>query len=136
MPIRPYNPGNLKHLMSLQARLVGASDDEGGRIQEWVTIDNAHYQLSEIQTGTRGLEQKITTGAIREQPYFVLTRRYRDDITPKMRVVWYSSLWPTGQRVFEVVAKPQIKDERRRYIDLAVVEITQTDPSPLAGVER
>ena len=135
MAIKAYNPGNLKHLMELQAYVDGG-DGEGGRVQEFITVDTVHYAIEEIQTGTRGLEQKIIAGAVREKPYFMLTRRYREGITPRMRVVWSSPLWPTGQRVFEVVAKPQIKDERRRYINLPVMEITQADPIPFSGVSR
>lgn len=101
--------GLMRHRLVIQ-RPVLTKDAVGGDVQTWPTFVTVWGQVRPL-SGREAYEgQRVTTTA----SHF-MTIRYRDDITPQMRVVWHG-------RTFEITFIEN-QDGRNRSLVLWVTEM-------------
>jgi hypothetical protein len=135
---RQFNPGLLRHAMSAQQPIF-TDDEAGGRNATYTPVQAppVRVYLEQLTSGRSGMRDDMRAGTLRDLPYFRLVMRYPATtslyaaITSRWRFVWSSpTLWATP-RVFEIKSRPQSIDERRRYLEMTVQEITEQNADSL-----
>jgi SPP1 family predicted phage head-tail adaptor len=103
--------GDLRERVFIQRDAGASRDAVGGLVPSWETVANVWARVAPMSTGEQFRRQQMQANA-----NWKVTVRYRNDLSPKMRVVW-------GSRTFEVKGVTNA-DERRRFLDLACEELS------------
>ena len=83
------------------------SDGQGGSTLSWTNVCTVFARVSPL----RG-QERLQAMQVQDETVHKITIRFRDDITPKMRVVWRSRIMNIRD-----VTNP---DEKKKYLQLTV----------------
>ena len=97
--------GPLRHRLTLEQ----PSETAGDAVVSWTKVAEIWGSID----GLSGFERT----ALQSEADYRVTIRYRDGITPRMRL-------RDGARVFGIQGSPIDPDGRRRQLDLTVVEVS------------
>ena len=127
-----FNPGDLRHLVSLQ-RPVSVSDGAGGTTTTYMEVADVRASVERVITGRAALRDTVIFGTNRDVAVYRIIIRYNPAYTiiPKWRISWTNTgLWP-NPRVFEISAWPaNMGGERFRYLELTAKEVTELSADP------
>jgi SPP1 family predicted phage head-tail adaptor len=98
--------GPLRERITIQQE-SNVSDGQGGSTLSWTEVDTVWGCVSPL----RGAE-RLQSMQVQDETIHKITIRFRDDITPKMRVVWRGRI----MNIREVINP----DEHKKYLQLTV----------------
>lgn len=105
-----FNPGRLRHRVTIEALGARTPDGEGGYTQPWATFKTVRAEYEPF-SGSEQMEamqmQGSATGRFRIW--------YRSDVTPDMRI-------RMGDRLFAIIAPPSSPGEKREITEIMVSE--------------
>lgn len=107
--------GSLKERITIQQKTTTA-DGQGGRSTAWGTLATVWASVVPLTMG-----EKLQAAAIGSTLAYTVTVRYREDITPAMRIAWRPFLSETAKTL--EIHGVQAADGGRQWMQMACSEV-------------
>ena len=113
MPAAPsLQPSELSERITIQVNTT-STDNQGGRSSSWGTLATVWAQVRAATT-----REALQARAITSETNYVVTVRYRSDVTAKNRILWTPS-WSSGTaaKTLEIRGVRPMRKEQTLQID-------------------